>query len=57
MEILFVLLPVALGFVLAAVLVFSWAVRDGQFDDLETPAFRVLLDDAPIETPIRKEAP
>lgn len=57
MEILFVLLPVALGFVLAAVLVFSWAVRDGQFDDLETPAFRVLVDDAPIETPIRKEAP
>lgn len=46
MDVLFLLLPVALGFVLAAVVVFTWAVRDGQFDDLETPALRVLLDDA-----------
>ncbi|MCB9544557.1 MAG: cbb3-type cytochrome oxidase assembly protein CcoS [bacterium] len=52
MEILFILLPVALGFVLAAVLVFAWAARDGQFDDLDTPAYRVLLDDVP---PARKE--
>jgi cbb3-type cytochrome oxidase maturation protein len=45
-DVLFLLLPVALGFVLAAVVVFAWAVRDGQFDDLETPALRVLLDDS-----------
>ena len=24
---------------------FRWAVRDGQFDDTETPALRILLDD------------
>lgn len=45
MEILWVLLPVALGFVLCAVVAFGWAARSGQFDDLETPALRVLLDD------------
>ncbi len=45
MDVLFILLPIALGFVLAAVFVFAWAVRDGQFDDLETPALRALLDD------------
>lgn len=45
MEVLFILLPIALGFVLAAVFVFAWAVRDGQFDDLDTPALRALLDD------------
>jgi cbb3-type cytochrome oxidase maturation protein len=27
------------------VLAFFWAVRSGQFDDLETPAWRILLDD------------
>jgi cbb3-type cytochrome oxidase maturation protein len=28
-----------------AVLVFVWAARSGQFDDLETPSRRVLFDD------------
>lgn len=47
MEILWVLLPIALGFVLCAIAAFGWAVRGGQFDDLETPAYRALLDDRP----------
>lgn len=47
MEILWVLLPVALGFVACAVVVFGWAVQTGQLDDLETPALRPLLDDLP----------
>lgn len=42
---MFVLLPVALLFCLAAVLVFTWAARSGQFDDLTTPGVRVLHDD------------
>ena len=47
METVYVLLP--LGLVLAAVAVgmFVWAVRRGQFDDLETPAMRMLFDDEP----------
>jgi cbb3-type cytochrome oxidase maturation protein len=45
MDVLFILLPLALGFVAGTVAVFGWAVRSGQFDDLETPALRVLLDD------------
>jgi cbb3-type cytochrome oxidase maturation protein len=28
-----------------AVALFLWAIRDGEFDDLETPAIRVLIDD------------
>ncbi|MGK0358050.1 MAG: cbb3-type cytochrome oxidase maturation protein [Bradymonadia bacterium] len=47
MEIPWVLLPIALGFVLCAVVAFGWAARSGQFDDLDTPALRVLLDDGP----------
>ncbi|MEZ4432556.1 MAG: cbb3-type cytochrome oxidase assembly protein CcoS [bacterium] len=46
MDALYLLLPLALGFVAVAVLLFGWAVRDGQFDDLDTPARRALLDDA-----------
>ncbi len=45
MNVLFVLVPLALGLAFAAVLAFRWAVRDGQFDDVDTPALRILLDD------------
>ncbi len=45
MGVLYFLLPLAGVVVIAAVLAFRWALRDGQFDDLETPALRVLFDD------------
>jgi len=45
MGIIFLLLPLALLFVGIAVAWFVWAVRSGQFDDLETPAVRILFDD------------
>ncbi|MBU0554131.1 cbb3-type cytochrome oxidase assembly protein CcoS [Myxococcota bacterium] len=45
MEVLFVLIPLALVFAAGSLIVFTWAVRDGQFDDLETPAVRILFDE------------
>jgi cbb3-type cytochrome oxidase maturation protein len=45
MSIIFVLIPLGLMLLLAAVAAFFWAVRTGQFDDLETPAWRILMDD------------
>ena len=45
MTVLYLLVPLALVLVGCAVLTFVWAVRNGQFDDLETPAVRVLFDD------------
>lgn len=45
MNILFLLLPLALVLVLAALAAFRWAARGGQFDDLDTPALRALDDD------------
>lgn len=39
-------LVLAAVFVLAAMLAFRWAVRDGQLDDLDTPALRILGDDS-----------
>jgi cbb3-type cytochrome oxidase maturation protein len=44
---MFVLLPAAILFAAGAVAVFAWAARFGQFDDLETPAMRILGDDEP----------
>jgi cbb3-type cytochrome oxidase maturation protein len=44
MSIIFVLIPLGLTLLVAAVLAFFWAVRTGQFDDLESPAWRILMD-------------
>jgi len=45
MSILYVLIPLALLLLGGAVWAFFWAVGDGQFDDLDTPAVRVIMDD------------
>ncbi len=45
MSILYILVPLALGIVLVAVIAYVWSARSGQFDDLVTPAIRPLIDD------------
>jgi cytochrome oxidase maturation protein, cbb3-type len=45
MSVLYVVLPLALVIVGAAVIAFVWSARSGQFDDLDTPAVRILHDD------------
>ena len=45
MNVLYLLVLLALALAAGGVLAFRWAVRDGQFDDVDTPALRVLLDD------------
>jgi len=52
-ETVFVLLPLALLIAAIAVGFFVWAARSGQFDDLETPAVRILFDE---EAPPRQAA-
>jgi cbb3-type cytochrome oxidase maturation protein len=42
---MFVLVPVALVVVGLAVAAYIWAARRGQFDDLHTPALRMLHDE------------
>ncbi len=57
MSVMYILLPVALLLAGAALLVFIWAARAGQFDDLETPALRILHEDAEVSAPAdRSEA-
>lgn len=45
MSILYVLIPLALLLLGGAVWAFFWAVGSGQFDDLDTPAMRIVMDD------------
>ena len=45
MSIIFVLIPVGLVLLAIAIAAFFWAVRSGQFDDLDSPALRILSDD------------
>ena len=54
MSVLFIVVPLALLVVLAAVAAYIWSARAGQFDDLDTPAVRMLHDDGatpPTEAP------
>ena len=49
MEILYLLIPLSLVLVGIIIWVFLWAVRSGQFDDLEGPAHEILMDnDDPV---------
>ncbi|KXU38826.1 cytochrome C oxidase Cbb3 [Ventosimonas gracilis] len=42
---LYILIPVALLIVAVVIYLFFWAVDNGQYDDLESPAHRILFDD------------
>ena len=50
MEVLFVAIPLTLLIVIGAVVLFLWAMKNGQFDDLHTPAHRALFEDNPQST-------
>ena len=45
MESVYLLIPVSVILVFGIALAFWYSVRSGQFDDLEGPAFRILMDD------------
>jgi cbb3-type cytochrome oxidase maturation protein len=45
MNVLLYLIPIALTLGLAGLAAFFWAMRSGQFDDLDGAAHRVLRDD------------
>jgi len=47
-NILYLLIPLGLVLLGIAVWAFMWAVRSGQFEDLEGPAHRILMDDDEI---------
>lgn len=58
MNIIYVLIPLSIVLMVLALVFFFWAVRNGQFDDLDTPALDVLDDDRePIDPTDESSAP
>ena len=45
MNILLLLVPLSVMLLVLAIGAFAWAVKRGQFDDLDTPALDILVDD------------
>jgi cbb3-type cytochrome oxidase maturation protein len=58
MDILYLLIPLSVVLVFAIGAVFWWALKSGQFDDMEGPAHRILMDedDAPAGDRRRPES-
>jgi cbb3-type cytochrome oxidase maturation protein len=50
-ESVYLLVPIAALFALGVVGVLVWAVRSGQFDDLESPAHRILTEEETVPPP------
>jgi cbb3-type cytochrome oxidase maturation protein len=55
MNILYLLIPLGLVLLGIALWAFMWAVRSGQFDDMEGPAHRMLMDDDDPRVPRRQK--
>ena len=45
METLYLLIPISVVLVFLIGVAFWWSLRNGQFDDMEGPAYRILMDD------------
>jgi cbb3-type cytochrome oxidase maturation protein len=55
MESLYLLIPIAIIFVVIAVVIFLWAVKSDQFEDLERQGSNILFDEQEISTDKEKE--
>ncbi|MCL1125983.1 cbb3-type cytochrome oxidase assembly protein CcoS [Shewanella surugensis] len=49
MSIIYILIPIAIIFVIIAICLFFWAVRSDQFDDLDKQSVSILFDYEPSE--------
>ena len=54
MESLYLLIPLSVVLVFLIGFIFWWSVKSGQFDDLEGPGYRILMDD---DTPPQDNPP
>lgn len=45
MESLYILIPISVVLVFIIGVLFWWSLRNGQYDDMEGPAYRMLMDD------------
>ena len=55
MEILYLLIPLAMIILVVIAGFFFWSVKSGQMDDLEGPAYRILMDDDSVKPELKAE--
>jgi len=55
MTILLLLVPISVLLLGVAIAAFVWAVRGGQFDELDAPALDILRED-PLAAPLKRTA-
>lgn len=57
MDILYAVVPFSMFLLALAIAGFFWAIKAGQFDDMDSPAHRILFDDddEPNSKPTHKE--
>lgn len=54
MNVIYVLIPIAIIIVALAIIVFFWAVKANQFEDLERQGSSILFDDDVTSDPNKK---
>lgn len=54
MSVLYIALPIALGLGAAGLWACVYCIRSGQFEDLDTPPFRMLIDEDPAKNASRE---
>lgn len=54
MESLYFLIPLSIVVIAVAVAIFFWAVKSGQYDDVDREGERILFDDDDFERPASK---
>lgn len=57
MSVLYIALPIAILLGGAGLLACLYCIRSGQYDDLESPSVRVLIDDVPVKTQAGSDEP
>jgi len=55
MSVIFIILPIALVMATLFVVAFLLSVKSGQFDDLDTPAYRSMFDDDALNRANKKK--
>ena len=49
MDVIYWLIPLSIAILIVAIAIFFWAVRSGQFQDLDSPAVDILFDQDEID--------
>jgi len=55
MESLYLLIPVSVLLVFVVGVIFWWSLKSGQMEDLEGPAYRILMDDDRAQPPAAEQ--